>query len=232
MRRKCCRPRREEEERARFVFWFRAFVVVHTIIFALVLVGVVYALDSADVFWFLPFDLQSIVIAVIIFDLIIGISGYAAAGSDVTFLWIWFHLVVGILLVVEIGTSWLSSDIEGFINIAHETWGATGDDGIVDLETGWGCCGFDNITDRPQTIGNCSYAECCREKLGESMELIRDAASIVMFVDFILVTFMDFAGCAICFHPTALPINPPRGARDCESEGRARPFEEDKSLVP
>jgi hypothetical protein len=220
--------RRREGKKKRIVLAFKVFVVVHTIIFTLWFGEVFRTLGAADAMWFLPFDLPSIVMAVIILDLIIGISGCAAAGSDVIILWISFQLVVAILLIIEVGTFWLFADVEGLTNIARDTWAATDAEGIPALESAWGCCGFDNTTDRPDTIGNCSYAECCREKLGKSMELVRDAASIVNFVDFILVMFMDFAGCAICFHPTV----DPRPVRDRESDLGVAPLPEDTPRVP
>jgi hypothetical protein len=64
------------------------------------------------------------------------------------------------------------------------------------------------------------------------MELARAAASIVMFVDFILVMFMDFAGCAICFHPTAFVTVDQRPVRDRESDLGVAPLPEDTPRVP
>jgi len=200
----CCRNRTEAEDSRHLALAFRIFLVIHTITLIVLYSYVVHKLGGDDVFWFLPYDLESLVIAVIVLNLLICFTGYAAASTETVFNWLLFHLFVMVLLLVEIVTAWFSSDVNGLVEYAHSVWEKQVSDDIEQLEEGLGCCGFDNITDRPVGSTNCSYTECCRAKMHDSMSFIRDTGTLVLFMDFVLVMFMDFAGCAICFHPTTL----------------------------
>ena len=41
----------------------------------------------------------------------------------------------------------------------------------------------------------------CKIKLNDLLSNIRNYVSILLFIDFIFAMFIDFMGCAICFHP-------------------------------
>jgi hypothetical protein len=164
-------------------------------------------LIKADLNWFLPYDLLTIIIAVVILSLIILVTGLASAVSNTLFAWILFHAFLGILLLVELLTSWITSDPKTILDAAHQTWLAAGADEITEMQLSLHCCGFGNETDRPSD-SDCPDAplESCRSKLNRTITVMRDVASVSMFVDFVFALFIDFAGCGICFHPDVITL--------------------------
>lgn len=187
---------------------FITFLVFQTLTLDVLCGITIYELLSADFDWFLPFDLLSLVIAVIILSFMILVSGYAAAVSNTFFTWILFHSLMGVLLMIELLTSWFSSDVDGFLRLAHNTWVSGSDTEISELQSDLMCCGFFNTSDRPPSV-RCliENPECCRAKLNIMMSVIRNTASVALFADFIFAMFIDFAGCGICFHPDTITLN-------------------------
>lgn len=206
--RRKCRKIQPHEEQGVMTKAFMVFLVIQTITLGILCGITVYALLAVNFDWFLPFDLLTLIIAVIILSILILVTGIASAVSNTVLAWMLFHAFMGVLLVVEILTSWFSSDVGGFLVLAESTWRQAIETDISELQDDLMCCGFENITDHPATV-MCQndYTQCCRDKLHGIMLTIRNTASVAMFVDFVFAMFIDFAGCAICFHPDTVTLD-------------------------
>lgn len=206
---KCrCRKIQPHEEQGIMTKAFIGFLVVQTITLFVLCAITVYMLLEANFDWFLPFDLLTLIIAVVILNILILVTGIGSALSNTPITWILFHAFMGILLVVELLTSWFSSDVEAFLHLAKNTWRQAVDTDISELQDDLMCCGFENITDRPMAvICQDEYTQCCKDKLHWIMLTIRNTASVALFVDFVFAMFIDFAGCAICFHPDVVTLD-------------------------
>ena len=201
----CCKvsPR---EEKYLMIKFFIAFIFIQTI-FALVLCGLSIAhLTTTHLSWFIPIDLITILIAVVILSLIVLILGVASATGNATFAWVWFHLFMIVLLGFEIVVSWFCSDANAIAQQAKLAWETSCDDDREEIQMDLTCCGFSNPNDKP--VSPCPQGAYvgCEERLYSVILNIRDIASIALFVDFVFALFIDFAGCAICFHPEVVTL--------------------------
>ena len=207
---RCCRCRKiqPQEEKSIMIRAFISFLVVQTLTLDVLCGITIYELLSADFDWFLTFDLLTLVIAVIILSFMILVSGFGAATSNTFFTWILFHLFMGVLFIIELLTSWFSSDVDGFLRMAHRTWVSGTDAELRELQDDLLCCGFFNTSDHPPSVV-CPdhFSMCCRDKLYQLMSVIRNTASVSLFADFVFAMFIDFAGCAICFHPDTISLD-------------------------
>jgi hypothetical protein len=203
-----CRKIDPAEESGVMVKAFIGLLLVQTIAIFAICGVLVSRLIKADLNWFLPYDLLTLVIAVVILSLIIFATGLASATSNTLFAWILFHVFLGVLLLVELITSWIASDTEGFLTAAHQTWLTAAVDDITEFQLDMQCCGFNNETDRPPGTACPDDTEdvSCHSVLWDAILLMRDIASVSMFVDFVFALFIDFAGCGICFHPDIVTL--------------------------
>jgi hypothetical protein len=217
-----CQKIDRTEEEGILVKGFILFLVVQTL-FALALFGTIaFFLTRAELNWFLPFDLLTLTIAVIILSFIILVTGVASGLSNVLFAWILFHAFIVVLLVAELLMSWLSSDNEGFLKVAHQTWLTAADEDITEVQHSFRCCGFANVSDRPAgSICPANFDQSCHEALSDTLKSLRNWCSVGMFVDFVFAMFIDFAGCGICFHPDFVPLDQIREETD-EAESFAQ----------
>ncbi|OHT02208.1 Tetraspanin family protein [Tritrichomonas foetus] len=205
LRMKCCRKRkfrriRPEEEKSIISKIFIVFMVFQTLLL-LVLCGItIYYLYQTNVQFFLQVDLLSLIIAVVILGILILVIGWSSAISNNWLLWVLFHIFMFILLIVEMLVSWYSSDVQNFLGAANHAWSTALEEDISEIEEDLQCCGYINATDRPV---DCSpgWENGCITKLTDLMLGIRNTASVALFVDFVFTLFIDFMGCAICFHP-------------------------------
>jgi hypothetical protein len=184
-----------EREKYVMIRAFIIFLVVETI-GLMVICGVSLSKVSwIGIDWVLPFDLMSMIIAVVILSLIILVTGYGAAVSNACFIWLVFHIFLGILLVVEIIICWFSADVSGFMRIAQKAWRDADEQERREMEQDLSCSSWDGVGDRS-----------CRDVLQAAFTLIRNTTAICMFIDWVLVVFMDFVGYAICFHPDVMTL--------------------------
>jgi hypothetical protein len=165
-------------------------------------------LYRADLFWFLPFDLFSIIIAVIILNFIILVTGVSAALTNISFAWFVFHVFVVVLFIIELLTPSFVSDISGLVHRAHTAWLDSTSDEIRDLQSLWGCCGFENMTDKPVNLPCPTEAtQCCHDWLTWALSLFRNITVILLFLDFVFALLVDFAACGLCCHPQFVTLN-------------------------
>lgn len=184
---------------------FIAFAVFQTI-GLITLCGItIYYIYQTNVRFFLQVDLLSLVIAVVILGILILVVGWSSAKTDTWMLWLLFHFFMILLLLIEMILSWYSSDVQGFLSAARKTWDTGLDEAISEIEADLQCCGFANSTDSPVDCRE-SWENGCQRKLQSIMIGIRNTASVSLFVDFVFAMFLDFMGCAICFHPTVVHI--------------------------
>lgn len=185
--------------------------------------------NKTDISNLLSVDIVTLLIAIIFLSLIIIVVGWASAISNATFAWIFFHIFMFALLLVEIVVSLFTSNLKGFLISANNHWDLIDDDERIEFQDDLGCCGFLNITDR--SAGDCGSSNVgCLFKLQDILITIRNTSSVAMFVCFVFGLFIDFAGCAICFHPDVVTLADQEkelaelAAQQIEMEAYANPF--------
>ncbi|OHT03631.1 Tetraspanin family protein [Tritrichomonas foetus] len=205
----CCRCKKiyPQQEKEIMIKSFIVFILIQTIFaVGLCIISILY-LEVTNFSWFMPIDMITLMIAVIILSLIVFIVGWASASSNTTFAWVWFHCFMFALLFIEMIISWFSSDVNNIMNLAQKAWDTSYIEDRIELQEDLNCCGFANTTDMPGE--KCPPGDDvvgCKVKLGNLMSQIRDTASVALFVDFVFAMFIDFAGCAICFHPDVVTV--------------------------
>jgi hypothetical protein len=187
---------------------FGIFLVVHSLAHITLCAVAAAQLYNADLFWFLPFDLFSIIVGLIILSLIILVAGYAAASTNTVFSWILFHVFLWALIFIEIVTPFFLSDVHSLTELAHQAWIASTREEMLDMQALWDCCGFDNTSDTPNNNGTCSdTATPCRDWIFNRLTVFRNATVISLFMDFLFILLIDFVGCGICFHPDFITLD-------------------------
>ncbi|OHT13734.1 Tetraspanin family protein [Tritrichomonas foetus] len=204
----CCRFRqvKEENEKRLMTKTFEACVILQSIAVIVLCLISIYYFNSINISRYLPVDIVTMFIAVIFLTLIIIVVGWAAARSNTTFAWFFFHLFMVALLVIEIAVSLFTSDLSGFLKAAENIWNNDLED-RRDLQMNLLCCGFLNYT-HPDENNQCppSASSNCEEKLTSILLTLRNTATVSMFICFVIGLFFDFAGCAICFNPDIITV--------------------------
>jgi hypothetical protein len=135
------------------------------------------------------------------------VTGIASSLSNALFAWLLFHAFMVVLLTAELLMSWLSSDHEGFLRVAHQSWLAAADEDISEVQHSFRCCGFVNVTDKPpESICPESFDHSCQVVLTNILNTLSQTGSVAIFIDFVFAMFIDFAGCGICFHPDVVTL--------------------------
>ena len=197
---KKCRTIQPNEEVKIMAKAFIVFMIVQTIFVSSLSIISINNLQIAHFSWFFPFDLITLLIAIIILSIIILVSGISSATSNISFAWLFFHVFMFLLLLIELIVSWFSSDVNQFLDLAQEKW-YSGDDEIQEIQNDLKCCGFLNCSDHPNDPCPINTTLGCQERLQNLMIGIRNTASIALFIDFVFALFLDFVGWAICYHP-------------------------------
>lgn len=201
-----CKKIYPAEEKRIMIRAFIIFICLQTFFVIALCVTAILYLNATDFTWFMPIDIMTLFIAVIILSLIVLIVGWSSASSNMTFAWFFFHLFMFSLLLIELIISWFSSDVKNFMKLARSSWETSTGDERWRKQDQLKCCGFFNSTDMNE--GECEpEIPPCNEVFLLKLTALRDVASIALFVDFVFAMFLDFAGCAICFHPDVVTFN-------------------------
>ena len=194
-----CRKLTSNEEKKIISYTLIVFLLAQSLfIFVICYEGIINLL-RANLSLFLPIDLVTILISVAILGLLILVIGISSTKTNIFFIWILFHIFLFLMLMIELFTTWVTSDINGIMNIAKKSWGKMLLDDIAELQFELNCCGFENMINASQCPVNADVP--CKIKLNDLLSNIRNYVSILLFIDFIFAMFIDFMGCAICFHP-------------------------------
>ena len=203
---KCCniRTMSPEKEKKVMINGFIVFSIVQTLAVTFFCSISMSYLSSANVTFFLPVDITTLMMAIILLSLIILIFAWSSALNNLCFLWFLFHCFMFFLLVIEMAICMVTSNVNTFVNAAQKTWYTSLETEKVDLESDLNCCGFHNLTDQPGDPCPIGASVGCAIKIENLMTTIRNTASIALFVCFVFGMFIDFAGCGICFHPDTI----------------------------
>jgi len=182
------------------------------IVFCIIQSVIVISLCSVSIYYFsypvfrtfLSVDMVTLFIAVIFLSLILLVVGWSSASSNLSCVWAIFHAFMIILLIIEISVSFLSSSIVSFLANLSEMWSKSEQWILVEIQNSHHCCGYYNLSDR--VANPCSSTISCFEPIQDIVYRIRNYASVAMFVSFTFGLFIDFAGCAICFHPETISL--------------------------
>ena len=219
-----------EEKKAmiRTFMVFNSFQAILVIILCFLSIDYFHTTNFSD---FFSVDLITLLMSVVMLALIVIVVGWASAVSNATFAWVFFHLFMVALLLIEVVICFFTSEFSIFMRSAADVWNTSDDEEKRDLQTDLHCCGLANITDRP--VGECPNGATsgCLEKLEDILTTLKNTASVAMFVCFVLGLFIDFAGCSICFHPDVVTLADHEremadiAAHQMELDGFSNPFE-------
>ncbi|OHT02455.1 Tetraspanin family protein [Tritrichomonas foetus] len=192
----------KDEEKKMLTTMFQWIIFVQSFAVTTLCFLSIYYFSKISVSSFLSVDIVTLLIAVIFLSIIIIIVGYGSSASNTTFAWVFFHVFMTALLVIEVMVSLYTSDVASYLDIASEIWARSENDERLMLQEELCCCGLKNFT-RPDNQNQCpkNAQSACLENLREFLETIRNVASVSMFVCFTIGLFIDFVGCAICHHP-------------------------------
>ena len=183
---------------------FIFFVILNFIvIIVLCSISITY-ITKTNVTSFFSVDMETLFIAAVFLAIIILILGWSSATNNNFCLWLIFHAFMVLLLLLEIVVCLFTSNFQGFSQSLASEWRLSEDAEKQEIQNDLSCCGLSNITD--QQVMPCPEGATrgCLNALEDVLYTVRNAASVAMFVCFTLGLFIDFAGCAICFHPDTI----------------------------
>ena len=145
------------------------------VVTALCAVSIKY-LSGADVSFFLPVDIVTLLMSVMLLSFVVVIMSWASALNNNSCLWSVFHVFMFVLLLIEMVICMLTSNLQSFLNSAQKEWTYADKSTRLDLQLDLDCCGFINITHMPEYPCPQYATEGCMIKLQKLMEIVRNTA--------------------------------------------------------
>lgn len=203
----CCKEKVEPKDEVRVIGdWFKG-VNTFASIGIIILCGFSMSFfESTNISSFLPIDIISMIISVIILCFIIVVVGWTAAINNTGLGWIVYHCCMGVLIIIEVILSISTANFDGYIKTFGETWDTADDSTKSELQSGLLCCGYLNVSDRPALPCLNKVSVSCLSKFKELFLKIRWVTSTSMFVCFIICLFIDMAAYAMCIHPDIISL--------------------------
>ena len=194
-----------QEEKTLLMSMFKYFIIIQSFVVTVFCILSITYFSKVNISSFLSVDIVTLFIAVIFLSLILIVVGLGASISNTSFTWYIFHAFMLILLIIEVAVTLYASDMSSFVKTASEIWMRGDEEERVMLQQELNCCGLKNFT-VPNEDNRClSKAEsACIDKIRNTLEKIRNVSSVAMFVCLSFGIFIDFLGCAICFHPETI----------------------------
>lgn len=189
-----------DEEKKVMSRGFIVFAIIQSITVVILCFISMNTIRSANISKIIPVDIITLLIAIIFLSLIVLIVGWSSAAVNMSFIWGIFHFFMIILLLIEMVICMLTSSVDLYVRVAENNWRISDEADRRYIEINQHCKGFANVTDFP---GNATseYIEPCKIKIQNLFTDLRNSASVALFVCFVFGMFIDFAACAICFHP-------------------------------
>ena len=183
---------------------FILFCIVNFILITVLCSISITYLTKTNITNFFSVDMETLFIAVIFLALILLIVGWSSAANNNFCLWTVFHAFMVVSLLLEIVVCLFTSNFQGLSKSLVSEWKLAEDSEKKEIQYDLRCCGLNNITD--QFVNPCpeGATQGCLKSLEDVLYTVRNAASVAMFVCFTLGLFIDFMGCAICFHPDTI----------------------------
>ena len=202
----CCRKIKPSEEKQAISKMFVVFNILQSIAIMILCSISIHFFSKANISSFIPVDIVTLFIAVIILSLILIVVGWSSAISNTSLAWTVFHCFMFILLIIELAVCLFTSNADGFIVSAGKNWVQSDFETRMEMQSDLNCCGFQNSTDNP--AGDCASKtdKGCKESMSELFISLRNVASVAMFVCFVFGLFIDFAGFALCYHPETFTL--------------------------
>lgn len=201
-----CRTMTPEQEKGVMIRGFIVFSVLQSVAIVVLCSVSIYFLQIANISFFLPVDIVTLMIGIIFLSIIVVIVAWSSALVNMSCLWAVFHSFMIVLLLIEMVICMYTSNVSQFFDAAENSWAKSDDTEKSETESDLQCCGFYNTTDRPGKNCPKEYTKACGDKFSELMITIRNTASVALFVTFVFGMFIDFAACAICFHPDTITL--------------------------
>lgn len=169
---------------------FISFIIFQSIIVIILCFISISYISTTNISSIVSVDIVTLLIALIFLSLILVVVGISSAISNTSFAWVIFHIFMFVLLVSEVTISLFTSNLTKASNL----WSKLKDSEKKEIGSDLGCI-YDGTND-----------ENCINKLSGILTTLRNTSSIAMFICFVLGLFIDFAGCAICFHPDVITL--------------------------
>ena len=199
-----CHTMTMDQEKKVMINGFIVFSVIQTI-FVIILCSISMAyLSNADVSFYLPVDIATLLIGIIFLSLILVIVAWSSALNNNYCLWAVFHCFMIFLLLTEMAICILTSNVESILQQAQNAFYKADVSERINLQLDLNCCGFLNTSDHEELPCPDGTDVCCAARIQNHMENLRNTASVALFVCFVFGMFIDFAGCGICFHPDTI----------------------------
>lgn len=205
----CCKfPRYSfNDEKTCLSKMFLFFIVIQSFTVTVLCILSITYFTQTNVNIFLSVDVITLFIAIIILSIILIVVGWGSAVSNTTFAWYFFHFFMFALLCVEIMVSYYTSNLSSFMKTATLIWSKTDEDERHELQSELKCCGLTNFT-KPTEKNLCpaDAKDACLDRLRSILVTLRNTSIVAMFVCIIVGIFIDFVGCALCFHPDIITL--------------------------
>lgn len=205
----CCRlPHyNSEDEKTCLSKMFMFFIVMQSFtVTVLCIISITY-FTQTNINVFLSVDIITLFIAVIILSITLIVVGWGSASSNATFAWYIFHFFMFALLIIEIMVSYYTSNLSSFITTLTLIWNNNEEDERLELQEELKCCGLKNFTN-PDGLNKCPKEAkfSCLDRLRSILITLRNVSIVAMFVCIVIGIFIDFVGCALCFHPDIITL--------------------------
>lgn len=203
----CCGKKVEKQRELRVMgTGFAIFNGIQSLTVMILCAVSVHYFGRTNISAFLPVDMISLFISVIILGFIIIVVGWVAAVNNTGLGWIVFHCCMGVLLVIEVVLAMSTSNFQNFIKTVTTTWETFDDTTRAELQSDLTCCGLTNLTDNPSLPCPNRATHGCMNELRFLFTKIRWITSTAMFVCFVFGIFIDMSGYAMCIHPEKISL--------------------------
>ena len=205
----CCKFQRYsfKDEKTILSKMFMFFIIIQSFTVTVLCILSITYFTQTNVNIFLSVDVITLFIAIIILSIILIVVGWGSAVSNTTFAWYFFHFFMFALLIVEIMVSYYTSNLSSFMKTATQIWSKQDEDERLELQSELKCCGLNNYT-IPNEENRCpkEAKDACLDRLRYILVTLRNTSIVAMFVCIVVGIFIDFVGCALCFHPDIITL--------------------------
>ncbi|EAY20010.1 Tetraspanin family protein [Trichomonas vaginalis G3] len=202
----CCSKIPKNKELKVFGIGFAIINGIQSIAVMILCAVAVHYFGKTNISSFLPVDMISLFISVIILGFIIIVVGWVAAVNNTGLGWIVFHCCMAVLLIIEVFLVVSTSSYSGFVKTVSNNWYSFDDPTKYELQSDLSCCGLSNSTDSPALPCPGSSTKPCMKELTSLYNRIKRITSTAMFVCFIFGIFIDMSGYAMCINPEKISL--------------------------
>ena len=144
-----CKKFYPQDEKKLMIQVFSFFVVINCFASIGICAYTIFQCNLVNINWFLPIDIITILIALIILNIIILVVGISSAITNASFTWMFFHIFMISMLSIQLIMSYFTSNSNKVTGFAESAWINAYEDERSELQTDLLCCGFIDSTHYP-----------------------------------------------------------------------------------